>query len=373
MNKKISGLLAAAIVAVNMPQSTFAASSEPVDISGHWAAREIKEAVAEGWVNGYENHTFQPENKVTRAEFVKMITAATHLSPDSETSKFLLKAASDDTANQTTLLDVQNHWISTLAWFKPALAFGLVEPSDYGSNFIPDRPITRQEIAVMTDRALGLVYQTRHDSGAALPFTDTIPDWAKGYIRQAVNANVIKGYEDGSFGWDRPATRAEAVVMVNRALSQMKAGSDDSIKVFVTNTDSISSQTRELHQVQLPVPAQYIDGRVYVPVRSIFDTADQQIYKTTPNYISYRWRPAQQSLFVSWGVDYSFQSGNQQYFWYTIDNLQLTAKPKIVNGELMIPAYDASESGVSHLWNAEWNTASKTLILHVGYPQRPIS
>jgi len=38
------------------------------DISGHWAVGYINSASAKGWMNGYEDGSFKPNNKITRAE-----------------------------------------------------------------------------------------------------------------------------------------------------------------------------------------------------------------------------------------------------------------------------------------------------------------
>ena len=40
------------------------------DIQGHWAEEAINKIVAVGWVQGYENNTFKPNNFITRAEAV---------------------------------------------------------------------------------------------------------------------------------------------------------------------------------------------------------------------------------------------------------------------------------------------------------------
>ena len=43
------------------------------DISGHWAKKEINQFISSGYVNGYEDGTFRPDNSITRAEFVKLV------------------------------------------------------------------------------------------------------------------------------------------------------------------------------------------------------------------------------------------------------------------------------------------------------------
>lgn len=44
-----------------------------VDIHEHWAANAISKAVSNGWIHGYEDGSFRPEQKITRAEVVAII------------------------------------------------------------------------------------------------------------------------------------------------------------------------------------------------------------------------------------------------------------------------------------------------------------
>ncbi len=46
---------------------------EPSDITGHWAETAIKQAVGSGMVTGYPDGTFKPNRTVTRAEFTVML------------------------------------------------------------------------------------------------------------------------------------------------------------------------------------------------------------------------------------------------------------------------------------------------------------
>jgi hypothetical protein len=45
------------------------------DISGHWAEDSINRAVAAGWINGYTDGTFRPDQPITRAEVVSVINS----------------------------------------------------------------------------------------------------------------------------------------------------------------------------------------------------------------------------------------------------------------------------------------------------------
>ena len=59
------------------------------DISGHWAEEYIKKAVKLGYVGGYPDGTFRPDNKITRAEIAKITAIAMKLeSKDGQANPF---------------------------------------------------------------------------------------------------------------------------------------------------------------------------------------------------------------------------------------------------------------------------------------------
>ncbi len=43
------------------------------DIAGHWAEQYIERAAAKGWINGYEDGTFRPDQYITRAEAITLV------------------------------------------------------------------------------------------------------------------------------------------------------------------------------------------------------------------------------------------------------------------------------------------------------------
>jgi len=52
------------------------------DVSGHWAEADIHEAAAHGWIRGYEDKTFKPEQFITRAEAMTMINRVLNRVPE---------------------------------------------------------------------------------------------------------------------------------------------------------------------------------------------------------------------------------------------------------------------------------------------------
>ena len=52
------------------------------DIAGHWAKDEIAVAANNGWVNGYEDGSFRPQNKITRAETMSLVNRVLNRKPE---------------------------------------------------------------------------------------------------------------------------------------------------------------------------------------------------------------------------------------------------------------------------------------------------
>ncbi|WP_338554385.1 S-layer homology domain-containing protein [Paenibacillus sp. KS-LC4] len=66
-------------LSVTSVNSKMAQAAAPVfkDISGHWAKESIEAAVKAGVLNGYPDQTFKPQNPITRAELLKVISLTT--------------------------------------------------------------------------------------------------------------------------------------------------------------------------------------------------------------------------------------------------------------------------------------------------------
>ena len=54
------------------------------DVKTHWARESIERAAALGWINGYEDGTFRPDNRITRAEAMTMINRVLNREPEDE-------------------------------------------------------------------------------------------------------------------------------------------------------------------------------------------------------------------------------------------------------------------------------------------------
>ncbi|MED4728643.1 S-layer homology domain-containing protein [Aneurinibacillus migulanus] len=98
-----------------------------------------------------------------------------------------------------------------------ALDKGLLKQSDAANNqYHPDSAIKRNEIAVLTVRALGMEQKALSIANPSAPFGDTKAldkNWVR-YIQVASSEGILKGDPDGTSRGNSYTTRAEAVSVI---------------------------------------------------------------------------------------------------------------------------------------------------------------
>ncbi len=161
-----------------------------------WAAADIYTLKEAGIINGKSDKEFDPEGKVTRAEFTKMIV-----------NLFGVKASQNTVAFTDCKAD---------EWFTPFVAAAVEAGYVKGitdTEFAPDKTITREEACTI----LGRAYAKTSDK--ALNFTDAsgISDFATAYVALLVDMGYVNGYEDGTFLPKNEITRAEAAKIIASA------------------------------------------------------------------------------------------------------------------------------------------------------------
>ena len=383
----LCGLLAAVLMVPAGLAAPVSGEKGLSDLEGHWAQKEVEAAVASGWVDGYPDGSFKPEKSITRAEFTKMLLDAIHLTPDSETVAWMKAHAKmkdiwgRPTAYTPKLYDMSGHWLTSQGWLDAALYSGMVVPDDYnGKNFRPEKAIARYEIALMTDRALGLVYPASQPVEGELPFTDKeeILDWMKGYVNESVKAGVLKGYPDGSFQPNKTSTRAEAVVMIQRMLEEMEEGLNPDITVVARYQEGWKGesivQEEETNKIQL----QIVDNIIYASVKDLYDVEMEMMKKVghinPDNRMGFQWWPVQQKTVVLNSTvydyyQYEFQMGSNKYYWEVGSDGEYCVPARALYGELMIPVCDLShyDREPQDDWKGGWVPETNTLTLSMLY------
>ena len=166
------------------------------------------------YVAGYEDGTFLPQNNMTRAE---AITLLTRVITDESNIKGNVKADFEDVA--------EGAWYESYIGFFQQLGFLDTIATDYGATISPSQNITRAEFAELLFRISGLGQSM---GTMKLKYFTDVPGkhpYAAA-VNYAVAAGIVNGYEDGTFKPENNITRAEVVTMVNRMLGRTPNGAE---------------------------------------------------------------------------------------------------------------------------------------------------
>ncbi|NOV01053.1 S-layer homology domain-containing protein [Paenibacillus planticolens] len=165
----------------------------------HWAAGHIHKFAAIGVVQGYKDGKFEPNGKVTRAEFATLISR--------------VFAVDGQPVRTLTLNDLSGHWAKTA--IEKLANLGIVNGYE-DSSFRPDETISRAEMVTLISRIVNM--RTLHKESTS-SFADIGSSFAKEQINEAVKAGIINGSGDGNFHPDMPSTRAEALTVIMNVLN----------------------------------------------------------------------------------------------------------------------------------------------------------
>ncbi|WP_338450055.1 S-layer homology domain-containing protein [Niallia oryzisoli] len=210
-------------------QSAFAAGTKTLDsyipmdevFYDHWANEEMTDLINADIIDGYvddENNMYvKPNDSITRAQFVKIIVSALGLTSDGP---------------GTTFSDVkQNHWYTDS--IRIASDLGII--SGNNGQFYPNNNITRAEITKIIVKSFEKTVDFQNTNSKAFTDVDS-KNWAYEYISKASSANIVNG-NGSQFNPTKNATRAEAMVMIHRALQKEQSAlpNDADLTAFLTD------------------------------------------------------------------------------------------------------------------------------------------
>ena len=170
--------------------------------SGDWFYDNVMDAANNGYVSGYPDGTFKPNDSTTRAEFASMIAKA-------------MGYESEPSDSDTMFPDVPNDF-----WAKAAINFcaqnGIIEGYDDGT-FKPNQTITRQEAAAILNNAFDLA-EKYGISDEQFPDDGKIANWASDHVYAAKASGLMNGDKDtGNFRPTDTIKRCEAASILMNA------------------------------------------------------------------------------------------------------------------------------------------------------------
>lgn len=154
------------------------------------------EASTVRYLVGYSDGTFRPDQPATRYEVAEALNQLLVLRDGNEAATALFTDLDPSHASSVSRL----------------VEVGLISGMGDGT-FQGEGSLTRVQFCKLLCLALGLEVDAQYSQS----FSDVAGHWGIGFIGALAKSGLLKGYDDGTFRPDRPVTRAELAVLLNRA------------------------------------------------------------------------------------------------------------------------------------------------------------
>ena len=181
------------------------------DVEKNWAYPGIQYCVTHGIMGGMGDGTFAPTGTTTRAQIVQILY---NLEGEPKVS------------GKTPFTDLTQDWYQdAVLW---AYQTGVVAGTS-STTFEPDRPVTREQIAVILmeymTRVLKLERTWTPADLSTFPDADSVSDWAKDAMADAVALGLISGASNGGQTYLEPqgsATREQVATILMEFCKNVK-------------------------------------------------------------------------------------------------------------------------------------------------------
>jgi N-acetylmuramoyl-L-alanine amidase len=200
------------------------------DLAGHWARDAVLRVRDRNVIQG-ENNRYSPDRKLTRAEFITMMSRVFDFSklPSIASSVNDSSTVTDATyTDKKTFADMKSsHWAASI--MAEAIRLGIID--GYEDNTLrPDRAISRGEVAVIFDRFMSGMAGVNPENPVTpdlrkklgyLYFTD-VPYklWSAQSINHLYELELIEGTDSGRYAPDQGMSRAEIAAVIDRYYSK---------------------------------------------------------------------------------------------------------------------------------------------------------
>ena len=173
------------------------------DVETHWANQDIYKMYTLGLMSGYDDFTYQPNKPVTQLEVISSLVRVLELDGKDRTPKLSNK----------DLKDVPT-------WAKTSVAIAIEENLLDGKKFQPNKPATRLFITNLIVQLVGNnIDDNWKDATPLFKDVDNLNKEEKAILAFAALTKLVSGYNDNTFQPNKPVTRAEMAVFINRLLN----------------------------------------------------------------------------------------------------------------------------------------------------------
>lgn len=213
--KKIAACALSAVAAAGMMLGSTAFAS---DISGHYAEPFLQQFIDAGYMSGYTDGTYKPNNTIVRSELASLLNTMQGYTTKADVSKY-----KDVIPGQ---------------WYYNHVANVVGADIMIGTNdtaWSPNSNVTREQVCVIVCKLQGLELDTKSSTETlraelkkmGYQDTDKISDWAMSYVYAAVKEGYMVGTDTKMLNAQKSITRADTVILLCKCMQ------DEGNKVYV--------------------------------------------------------------------------------------------------------------------------------------------
>ena len=170
--------------------------------TGFWASKDINSLVSKGLLAGYADGRFNPKGNITVREFMTVLSRQIAITP----------AKAKPVVGNVIVPITPGSW----GYIESKSILDRIPPNELFrfSYFNIDRPINREEVAFLIDKALEL--GTPYRTTVNMPLTDIATSAYPSEVIKLVDLGLILGNPDGTFRPKNYITRAEVAALFAR-------------------------------------------------------------------------------------------------------------------------------------------------------------
>ncbi len=181
-----------------LPQVSF----PDLDVSFDWAREAIESLAAKGVIRG-TGIGFEPARNISRAEMLALLLQAKGTNLERCELKYTDTKANDWYYDYVATANKQG-WISGYP----------------DSTFRPNASISRNEAVCLVNRIFPINKGIVFSGKSGFSDQENIPEWVQQAAGSLQKRGIISGYPDGSFSGESNLTRAEAAIIVYKAIRE---------------------------------------------------------------------------------------------------------------------------------------------------------
>lgn len=294
-----------------------------------WANASIAKMRYGHIIEGYEDGFFHPNKAVTRIEAIVMAVRLMGLEEEAKTKPII------DPLPYNYLSELEDGYAWAKGYVSVAVANEVLLPTEYFLE--PEQPASRSWVTILMMNALklGSLAYDRRDVVPEFIDGQDFPEVSYGYVKVAIEYNIIAGYPDGTFRPNKEVTRAEMALLLdrtNRLKWQRKgalrpAGVISSIKFDATGKGTVTvsrhGSTSATYEIPSDLPVSHGNDLIRASELKENDNVIIQTYRNVViegSYVEKTQIDKSTETFVGLNFDIKLKNGDRMKGYYSYEN-----------------------------------------------------